>query len=104
MPSHAEAIEETEREEYTHGFLLKCHPSACQLNPNGNNKQERMNEVSGREDKRHRADTRGQDNEKRRANLHSNCEHVTEQREGPSGQHLEDFATLPSAVVKVARA
>ena len=31
-------------------------------------------------------------------------DHVAKQREGPGGQHLTDFATLPSAVVKVARA
>ena len=32
------------------------------------------------------------------------AEHVAQQREDPSGQPLENFATLPSAVVKVARA
>ena len=30
--------------------------------------------------------------------------HMAKQREDPCGQHLADFATLPSAVVKVARA
>ena len=36
--------------------LLKCQPPACQRILGGNNRQERMDAVSGREDRRHRAD------------------------------------------------
>ena len=79
--------------------------SRVSKNPGGNNRQERMNAVSGRKDRRHRADKRvGLTTKKSRAALHGNQEHVAHQREGPSGQHLADFDTLPSAVVKVPRA
>ena len=75
------------------------------MNPGGNNRQERMDAVSGREDRRHRADNAWArlKKKKRRANHHRKPERVAQQREGPGGQHLADFATLSSSVVKVAR-
>ena len=47
--------------------------------------------------------TRGQDKKKGRANQRKS-DRVSQQRERTGGQHLADFATLSTAVVKVDRA
>ena len=39
-----------ERRGNTYGFLCKCQPPACPTTPGGNNRQERKDAVSGRED------------------------------------------------------
>ena len=101
MLPEVEPIKDNENKKHAR-LPAQMPASRVSKNPGGNNRQERMDAVSGREDREQT--TRGQDNKKRRANLERNPEHVAQQRGGPSGQHLADFATLPSAVVKVPRA
>ena len=64
-----------------------------------------MDAVSGREDETHRADKRvGKTKKKREQTFIETMNIMAKQREGPSGQHFADSATLASAAVKVARA
>ena len=104
MSSRAEPIEENEKKKHAR-LPAQMPASRVSRNPGGNNRQERMDAVPGREDWRHRADKRvgKTTKKKRRANLQRKPERVAQQRESPGGQHLAEFATLPSAVVKVAR-
>ena len=53
---------------------------------------------------RRRDTTSRQHNTRKKATLQRKPECVAQQRESPSGQHLADFATLPSAVVQAAGA
>ena len=55
MPSHAESIEETEKKKQAR-VPAQTPASRVSKNPGGNKRQERMDAVSGREDRRHRAD------------------------------------------------
>ena len=102
MPSRAEPIEENWKKK--HARLPSQMPASCVLmNPDGN-----KTGADGRSVKPRRRETScrlkcGQDNNKR-ANLHRSWKLVAQQREGPCGQHLTDSATLPSVVVKAARA
>ena len=87
-------------------------PAACvSRNPSGNNRQERegrsvsptRRETSSGQ--RVGKTTKKKDRETRReATLQRESKCVAQQRESPGGHHLADFAPLPSAVVKVARA
>ena len=62
--------------------------------------------MSSQKDGKHRADNRvcRLKSNKRIENLLETMNFMEKQREGPSGQHLADFATLPSAEVMAARA
>ena len=70
-------------------------------NPGGNYRQERNDAVSGQEDGRQRADKRvskyshKSDKEGEKI-FRETMTHMAKQREGPSGQHLADSATLQS--------
>ena len=86
----------------THGFLLKRQPPVCQRIPVATT--DRSGWTQCQAEKTGSRQRVGKTTKKRRANLERNPEHVAQQRGGLSGQHLADFATLPSAVVKVARA
>ena len=68
-----------------------------------------MDAVSGQEDGRQRADRRvskilSQSDKEGEKIFRETMNIMTKQREGPSGEHLVDFATLPSAEVQAARA
>ena len=104
MPSRAEPIEENEKQKHAR-LPAQMPASRVSRNPGGNNRQEQMDAVSGQEDRRHRADNAWvRLQKKKRANLQRKPECVAQQRESPGGHHLADFATLPTAVVKIARA
>ena len=105
MPPRAEPIEENEKKKHAR-LPAQMPASRVSKNPGGNNGQEWMDAVSGREDRRHRADKRvGKTTKKKeeqtfmekRNTWHNN---VKASVDNP----LADFATLPSAGVKVARA
>ena len=57
MPSRAEPIEENEKKKHAR-LPAQMQASRVSRNPAGNNRQERMDAVSGLEDGRHRADKR----------------------------------------------
>ena len=112
VPSRAEPIEETEKNKHAQ-HPAQTPASRVSKNAGGNTRQERMNAVSGRKDRRHRADKRvgkttppppppTPPKKKKRANLQRSTWHNNVK--APSGQPLADFDTLPSAEVKVARA
>ena len=92
------------RRRNTHGFLHKCQPPACQRIPVATTDRSGWTQCQAEKTGDIEQTNAWARQQKRRANLHRNHEHMAQQREGPNGQHLADFATLPSAVVKVARA
>ena len=57
MPRRAEPIEENEKKKHAR-LPVQMPASPVSMDPGGNNRQERMDAVSGREDRRHRADKR----------------------------------------------
>ena len=57
MPSRAEPIEENEKKKHAR-LPAQMPASRVSRNPVGNNRQERMDAVSGQEERRHRADKR----------------------------------------------
>ena len=81
--------------------------SRVSRNPGGSYRQERMDAVSGHEDGRQRAhkrvSTKSQRGKAREKFNRETMSIMAKQCEGLSGQHLTDFATMPSAVVKAAR-
>ena len=91
-------IEKTEKKGVHARLLAQLPASSVSRNPGGNNRQERNDAVSGQEDGRQRADKEGE-------KIFSETMIImAKQREGTSGQHLADSATLPSAAVKAPRA
>ena len=114
MPPNTEQIEETEKRKHAR-LPAQTPASHVSKNPGGNNRQERINAVSGREDRTHRADKPvGNETKKKKEKVkrkkrekRASIQRESERKgqcESPGGQHLADFATLPSAVAKVARA
>ena len=103
MSSRAEPIEKTEKKK------TRTAASSVSRNPGGNYRQERNDAPSGHEDgrqrSRQRVRTKLSQSDKAGEKFYRETMNITaKQCEGLGGQYLADFATLPSAVVKAARA
>ena len=93
-------IEKTEKE-HTHGFLHSCQPPACQGIPEAtaNRSEKKRHCVRPKRRETTSRQTREQHTSKKvtKKERKSFVHHMAKQREGSSGQHLADVATLPSA-------
>ena len=101
-------IEETQKKN-THGFLHYYHPPACQGIPvattdRSEKTQCQAKKTGDNEQTNVRASYYHKSDKEGKNIFHETMNHMAKQRVGSSGQHLQDFETLPSAVVKVARA
>ena len=102
-------IEKNNREDAENNtcvFLRTCQPPACQGIPVATTDRSGMTQCQAEKTGDIEQTTREQDNSTKVTKKEikpSLIPWTTWQRDGHSGQHLEDFATLPSAVVKVVR-
>ena len=103
MPPRAEPFEENEKTKHAR-LPAQMPASRVSKNPCGNDRQEQMDAVSRLTDGNIEQTDAWARQKRKRAIRHGIQKHVAQQREGPSGQPLAEFATLPSAVVKIARA
>ena len=100
-------IEKTEEKECTRGFLHNCQPPACQGIPVATTDRSEMTQCQAKKtgEQTNAVSKILSQNDKEGEKIFSETMIImAKQREGPSGQHLADSATLPSAVVKAPRA
>ena len=104
-----EPMEENEKKKTRHGFLFQYQPPACQGIPVATTDRSEMTqcqaEKTGDIEQTNAWARHQHKSDKEEEKIFFETMNISaKQGEGPSGQHLANFATLPSAVVKVARA
>ena len=101
-------IKRRKKEEEHARLPAQMSGSRVSRNPGGNNRQERMDAVSGLKDGKHRADNAWarqprQKNKESTRVLRGKAQCVAKQHESSSSHRLAIFATLPTAKVEVTR-
>ena len=109
MSSYAWTNREDAEKDNTHGFLHNCQPPACQGIPVATTDMSEKTQCQAKktgdvEQTNARARHQHKSDKEEEKIFRETKNHMAKQRDGPSGQLLADFATLPPTVVKAARA
>ena len=92
------------RRRNTHGFLLKCQPPACQKIHVATTDRSGWTQCQAEKTGDIEQTNAWARQQKKRGTIQRKPECVAQQRGSPGGHHPAIFATLPTAIVKVARA